>query len=569
MAVSPETVRVLSPRSQSRGGQREMNESALRGADLLALLDTAAQLNTVDTLDEVLTNILMLAGSLSRSAAGSVILHDEERNDLYFAAATGPASETLRGIRIPVGKGKAGQVFSSGIPLVENRLEDQYGAVDEKSDFTSKSMICVPLSHKDRIYGVMQILNKADGREGYDSRDLELLTRFGSQATVAIRNATLFEQMLASSGLYASPAVRQDLIHTMTGAGRSAIREKFSVMFADMRGFSQLCNMVTVPAKIQGILSDYVLMLASVVVRNEGIVNKVMGDGMMAIFRGEGAADNAVHAALDAVDGFARLRDGGKGVSRFNLDFLDIGIGMTTDDEMILGTIGDDRFRDFTVIGPGVSLAASLAKSARDGNRIVCDNATHRGLTAASGASAEGPVQFRVDKPGPLMGVSYDLHYLKRDEPPAEEAAAVTGAEKYDVFFSYRREGGSDAARGLQQALKDDYTIFLDVDRMPSGHFDSALLRNIESSPNFVVFLSPGSLDRCRNADDWLRKEISHAIATKRNIVPVTLPGFTFPDPKTMPPEIAEVSRHDAVEYSHRYFYAMVEKVREHLVKPA
>lgn len=542
-------------------------ESPLGERDLLALLDTAAQLNTVDTLDEVLTNILVLAGSLSKSAAGSVILHDEERNDLYFAAATGPASATLQGIRIPVGKGKAGQVFSSGIPLVENRLEDHYGAVDEKTDFTSKSMICVPLRHKERIYGVMQILNKADGREAYDDRDLELLTRFGSQATVAIRNATLFEQMLASSGLYASPAVRQDLIQTMTGAGRTAIREKFSVMFADMRGFSQLCNMVTVPAKIQGILSDYVLMLAAVVVRNDGIVNKVMGDGMMAIFRGDGAADKAVHSALEAVDGFARLRDGWKGVSRFNLDFLDIGIGITTDDEMILGTIGDDRFRDFTVIGPGVNLAASLVKSARDGKRIVCDNATHRALTPRADTDTEGPVQFRVEKAGPLMGVTYDVYYLKRHETAPEVKAEPGVAEEYDIFFSYRREGGSDAARGLQQALKDDYRIFLDVDRMPSGHFDSALLRSIESSPNFVVFLSPGSLDRCRHSDDWLRKEIGHAIATERNIVPVTLPGFAFPDPKTLPPDIADVARHNAVEYSHRYFYAMVEKMREHLVK--
>lgn len=553
--------------TESSGGQAgtEPTGSALHEPDLLALLDTAAQLNTVETLDEVLVNILALAGSLSRSLAGSVILHDEERNDLYFAAATGPAADALHGIRIPIGKGKAGEVFASGVPIVEDHLQDHYGAVDEKTDFVSKSMICVPLRHKEKIYGVMQILNKSDGREAYDQRDLELLTRFGSQATVAIRNATLFEQMLASSGLYALPAVRHDLIKRMTTAGHSAVRERFSVMFADMRGFSQLCDIISAPSKLQGILSDYVLMLASVVVRNGGIVNKVMGDGMMSIFRGGDGAGNAVRAALEAVEGFARLRQGWKGVSRFNLDFLDIGVGITTDDEMMLGTIGDNRFRDFTVIGQGVNLAASLVKSARDGKRIVCDSATRDAL-AEGAAAVEGPVAFRIEKPGPLTGITYDVFFLSEHKSPAaNEPPAV---ERYDVFFSYRREGGSDAARGLQQALKDDYRIFLDVDRMPSGHFDTALLRNIESSPNFVVFLSPGSLDRCRDPGDWLRKEISHAISTRRNIVPITLPGFVFPDPETLSPEIADVARHDAVEYSHRYYYAMVEKVREHLVKP-
>lgn len=542
-------------------------ESALEKDDLLALLDTASQLNSMETLEEVLTNILKLAGSLSSSSAGSVILHDIERNDLYFAAATGPASEKLPGIRIPVDKGKAGEVFSTGIPIVENHLEDFYGAVDEKTDFTTKSMICIPLQQLEQTYGVMQILNKSEGLEAYTDRDLELLMRFGSQATAAIRNATLFEQMLASGGLYATPEVRHDLIQNMTQSGRSAVRDRFTVLFIDMRGFSQLCTILSSPEKIQSVLSDYVLMLASVVIRNGGIVNKVMGDGMMTIFKGGAAADNAVRAAFDAVDGFDRLKSSWKGVSRVNLGFLDIGMGITTDDDTILGTVGDDKFRDFTVIGAGVNLAASLVRTARDGIRIVCDNPTYEALADKGIASAEGPLEFRVDKPGPLKGISYDVYHLKRFSAPEDAGLAARIAESYDVFFSYRREGGSDVARGLQQALKDEYKIFLDVDRMPSGHFDTTLLRTIETSPNFVVFLSPGSLDRCRNPDDWLRREITHAISTKRNIVPITLPGFSFPDPKTLSGEIAEVARHDAVEYSHRYFYAMLDKLREHLTK--
>jgi class 3 adenylate cyclase len=540
-------------------------ESALERSDLLALLDTAGQLNSVDTLQDVLTNILKLAGSLSQSSAGSVILHDQERNDLYFAAATGPASESLAGIRIPVTKGKAGEVFTSGKPIVENRLEDHYTAVDEKTDFTTKSMICIPLVQGDVTYGVMQILNKADGTQPYSQRDLELLTRFGLQATVAIRNATLFEQMLASSGLHARQEVRRDLIRNMTATGRSALKDKFTVLFADMRGFSQLCTVVTSPEKIQAVLSDYVLMLASVVVRNDGIVNKVLGDGLMAVFRGPSAADNAVRAAIEGVEGFDRLRQSWRGVSRFNLDFLDIGFGITTDDETILGTVGDDRFRDFTVIGTGVNLAAALVKSARDGKRIVCDNATASEIKDRELAICEGPTSFRIERAGPLHGMSYDTWSLRKFEEQVPPNPAAGTTEAYDIFFSYRREGGSDAARSLQLALSDEFRIFLDVDRMPSGHFDTTLLRTIEQSPNFVVFLSQGGLDRCSEPGDWLRREITHAIATKRNIVPVTLPGFSFPDPKTLPPEISEVARHDAIEYSHRYFYAMVDKVREHL----
>jgi hypothetical protein len=91
------------------------------------------------------------------------------------------------------------------------------------------------------------------------------------------------------------------------------------------------------------------------------------------------------------------------------------------------------------------------------------------------------------------------------------------------------------------------------------------LLDTIAAAPNFVVFLSPGSLDRCGQDGDWLRKEIAQAILTTRNIVPVMLPGFSFPPLETLPEDIREVTRHDAVEYSHRYFNAMVEKIRERL----
>lgn len=543
-----------------------ISASSLNKDDLLALLDTANQLNSVDTLQDALTHILTLAGNLSGSQAGSVLLHDQARNDLYFAAATGPVSNQVANVRVPIGKGKAGQVFTSGKPLIENRLENHYEEVDKKTEFSTKSMICLPLIHKSKKYGVIQVLNKAEGREPYGDRDVELLTLFATQATIAIRNATLFEQMLATSGLYAAPEVRQDLIQSMTASGRSAIRDKFTVLFADMRGFSQLCNMVSNPEKIQGVLSDYVLMLSSTAVHHAGIVNKVLGDGLMVIFRGDAGVASAVRAAFEMLDGFERLRAIWNETTRFNLSFLDIGIGITTDDEMILGTIGDDTFRDFTVIGPAVNLAGTLVKAAREGNKVLCDNLTMACLKNKGLARVEGPTRFTIDKLGPLQGLSYDVYSLFKYERPEEKGREQAASDNYDVFFSYRREGGSDVARSVQQALKDDYRIFLDVDRLPSGHFDNALLRTIEVAPNFVVFLSQGSLDRCNMAGDWLRREIAHAIKTGRNIVPVTLPEFVFPDPELLPEDIREIGRHDAVEYSHRYFYAMLDKIREHLM---
>src|SRR4051812_8906261 len=131
--------------------------SLLRPQDLLALLEAANQLNSFETLDRTLRQILDIAARLTESQAGSVILHDPARNDLYFAAAIGPVAGELANVRIPVGKerSKAGAVFETRQPIRENHVTDYYKRVDDRTDFTTRSMVCVPLVQGDRVYGVM------------------------------------------------------------------------------------------------------------------------------------------------------------------------------------------------------------------------------------------------------------------------------------------------------------------------------------------------------------------------------------------------------------------------------
>ncbi len=532
---------------------------------MISLLEAADELGGARSLQDVLRRILTLAGGLIHSSAGSVLLHDPRRNDLYFAASTGPAAEDLKDIRVPLDKSKAGQVFVSLTPIVEDHLTGHYERVDNATRFQTHSMICVPLIHQGRALGVMQMLNKADGTEPYTARDLELLRRFGVQATHSIRHAALFEQMLGSCGLHAADGVRSDIVERLTSSESFAIRESLTILAADMRGFSRLCQGLRTPGRIQEMLGEYIAMLASIVVHHHGILNKVIGDGIVALFRTSSGPANAVRAAFDMSEQFTRFRDRWAERFNFSVDFLDIGIGIATDDDMILGTVGDDQFRDVTIIGQAVNLASALVTEARGGKRILCDKLTWLAVRGAGGWCSTGPEQLRIDKLDGALNASYEIHSLQLPAagPASPEPPKPTG--DFDIFISYRRDGGGSEARSIQQALDDDYRIFLDVDRMPSGHFDEALLRTIASSPNFVVILSKTAFERIHLEGDWLCREIAHAITNKVNIVPVVLPGFHFPHPNALPEEIRELVRHDAVEYSHRYFHPTIDKIREHL----
>ena len=103
--------------------------------------------------------------------------------------------------------------------------------------------------------------------------------------------------------------------------------------------------------------------------------------------------------------------------------------------------------------------------------------------------------------------------------------------QKYDVFISYRRDGGDVTAKHLRDALTErGYRVFLDVESLRNGPFNEALYEVIENTKDFLLILPPNGLDRCVNENDWVRLEIEHAKACNRNIVPVMLKGFSFPE---------------------------------------
>jgi hypothetical protein len=139
-------------------------------------------------------------------------------------------------------------------------------------------------------------------------------------------------------------------------------------------------------------------------------------------------------------------------------------------------------------------------------------------------------------------------------------------SDRYDVFISYRRRGGSSEARLIQTSLEQQgLRAFLDVEDLRLGHFDEALLTRIAETPYFILILSPNCLARCADEDDWLRQEIAQALRTNRKIVPVLMPGFTFPDPETLPPDIRDLWTHNGVTLSHEFYDATIARILEYL----
>jgi len=147
----------------------------------------------------------------------------------------------------------------------------------------------------------------------------------------------------------------------------------------------------------------------------------------------------------------------------------------------------------------------------------------------------------------------------------------VTAEASNDVFISYRREVGGILAMALHQHLTDSgLDAFYDIESLRAGQFDTVILNQIAARPYFLLVLTPGTLERCREPTDWVLREIEQALATNRVIVPANTPGFDFDDFERFLPEDvgSEVRRFNAQELPQRWFKFAVEQLVEEFLVP-
>lgn len=123
--------------------------------------------------------------------------------------------------------------------------------------------------------------------------------------------------------------------------------------------------------------------------------------------------------------------------------------------------------------------------------------------------------------------------------------------QEYNIFISYRREGGFYLARLLQELLSKR-KVFLDTERLKAGKFDEAIYKAIEQCENVIVILSPDCFKRCKDPEDYVRKEIMYAMKLGKNIIPVMMNGFTFPE--VMPEGLEDFPLHNGIHCAPHIF---------------
>jgi class 3 adenylate cyclase/putative methionine-R-sulfoxide reductase with GAF domain len=483
--------------------------------DMLALLEVSRELNAQVTLSVLLSRVLARAGELTDSPDTSVILRHSDGRGLYVAAATGDKADwvlTTFGKHsakcIPIDGSKAGQVFTSQVSLVENQVEGHFKGVDEETKKHTGSMVCVPLRVGTNSIGVMQILNKRSGN--YTEIERVLLEHFAAQVAVAIQNAQLFEELLAHSGLYSRSIAEGDLAGLILEMQKPAQSEVLTVLFADLRGFTQLCQSLPTPAELQVRLNEFMAMLADEIINHDGTVNKFLGDGVMALFRQGNHSERAVKAAFEMVDRFTEMRIRWDDETSQSMDFLDIGVGIVTD-QVTLGAVGSGKVREFTAIGSAVNLASAFEQDARQGRRIIVNQLAYRNVKDF--VEANGPEEYVLKKPGQTVGVKYRRYALTR----------LATDSLQQIFVSHSHQNREHVESLLVKPLNDlGIRTWYAADNIPKGAFWPVEIRKALSNCQWMIVV----VSRASSESNWVRLEVDLAMALGRmreRIIPVLL----------------------------------------------
>lgn len=189
-------------------------------------------------------------------------------------------------------------------------------------------------------------------------------------------------QIKDTFGKYIDPRIVTGLIERPDLAAAHGERRMMTVSFCDMKGFTSLSESLT-PTRLLNVINHYLTLMSEPVRLHDGIIDKYIGDGIMSYWGPPFAPpqEQARLACLAALDQAAQLEALNAALPELiglkqGLPTVNIRVGIATGD-MLVGNIGSDVTKSYTVIGDPVNLASRLETANKQyGTRLICGEAT-------------------------------------------------------------------------------------------------------------------------------------------------------------------------------------------------
>jgi len=179
-------------------------------------------------------------------------------------------------------------------------------------------------------------------------------------------------------GKYVSPVVIDNLIKNPDKINLGGEKRNITIFFSDIRGFTSISEKLE-PEELVHLLNDYLTEMTSIIIKSQGLVDKFMGDAIMAFWGAPlDQPDHAEMACLSSLEMMDKLRELQKKWKKEGIPSFDIGIGINSGDA-IVGNMGSSNRFDYTAMGDNVNLASRLEDLNKTyGTNIIISENTYK-----------------------------------------------------------------------------------------------------------------------------------------------------------------------------------------------
>ncbi len=330
-----------------------------------------------DALDKMISLIL----DAVEAQIGFITLYDSEK-DRHL-----PGGKILRGSR-PMSQTD----YKTVGDIIRHAKEKRRPVTRDKIENSEiESIIVAPMFFSRLFLGAVVLINKVKGGP-FTKDDKRIIQSVTQIIDSYIFQEERYKRLMMLVGTEASRDVEEALMGRRPDTARGQ-RMQITMLFADIRDYSQKTKNMD-PDTVVRMLNDYFNAITPVITTHSGIVDKYVGDEVVALFTQSTAQGShhllAVEAALALQEELERVNREWELTGR---PTIDVGIGIHTG-EVVLGQIGSYERKDYTAIGTNMNFAARLQTIAGPGE-IILSEATYVGLTGKITARRIGPFTIK------------------------------------------------------------------------------------------------------------------------------------------------------------------------------
>lgn len=385
---------------------------------LTVLYDAGKALNSKLSMDDIAEQVMNLSFRIEGVERGFMLLFDKKgdvhRQTEVKVRASAEADTAGEQPSLILSQTILQRLKTENQPiLVTDATSDPRFIASESMRMSGlRSAMLAPLVGAHRLLGVIYVDNLKRA-SAFTQEELNVFALVAAQAAAAIDNALAHEQLAESavqrSALerFLSPEV-VDLIASNPGGVRlGGVNQKTTILFADIRGFTNLSEKMP-PEQVVEVLNEYFTRVTDVIFDHGGMLDKYIGDAVMAVF---GAPISKGNDALNAVKAAIEIQ---RLVAEMNRDAavrkwpeLKVGIGINTG-LVTAGNIGSPKRLDYTVIGDTVNIASRLMSNAA-GEQIIVSVDTASEIGSGFSMTSLPPLKVK-GKSEPLAAFEIDWH---------------------------------------------------------------------------------------------------------------------------------------------------------------